>query len=285
MEIEQLVQLIALLTGVPALLIAIISIRLHLHNIRQNKEKATSTPTVTIDVGLTALAGHLEQGPSRYLLETAVHLLNAEYSAVAFPLVYVMFRTPIDAAQGSVVIKVATCREFDTFLECGDLSQPINVARLDNSISQLAQSNATTLIRWDIIDEAFITRYPVCVVQASVLAASWRLLGMTESGAYGSQRLKWLDFMNGPDRTDMRRHHRFIVTRAEREYGPLIARAQRVLLEPDSDEVDVTNSIRFKDVLGSMQQTDVWKVVNLRKMAVDQSPRDAASAASQSVPR
>ena len=55
---------------------------------------------------------------------------------------------------------------------CDGLSNPRNVAHLENSISQLAPGETEHYVRWDRLTSAFVSTFPIIVVAAEVFGAS-----------------------------------------------------------------------------------------------------------------
>ena len=140
---------------------------------------------------------------------------------------------------------------------CDGLSNPRNVAHLENSISQLAPGETEHYVRWDRLTSAFVSTFPIIVVAAEVFGASYDLIGhwMLPKPDFGPKRDPWLDYMNGEGRKETPKHEAIVFARASLEDADnLITKGDRVLIYPISGQIDRPKTKEFHELLAGVMQ-------------------------------
>jgi hypothetical protein len=181
------------------------------------------------------------------VLEVRVTLRNPSHCTWCIPGVYVAARSlrPEDA-QG------LRDKQFEDLRLCGDLSIHANVARLPNSVIQLAPDEEESVCRWDLLDVPFLAEEPAIVVQVEVFAVKHEHIGVDHDDNPMPFRKAWLDFMNGEDRRSMIRHRYIPFGRCKQQVGSR-APGKRIIIRPNGDP-DAEYSDLFAEVLDGMVQ-------------------------------
>lgn len=240
--------------------------------VRENTDRLSHN----LKVGITArLFPHRRASGGQqgvWILESRVRVKNNGHVVICLPAVYLQARSLDPVAFDDDSIRTLIGPQAPQLPSCDSLSVAINLARISNSMIQLSAGDSSEFVRWDVVDRSFIERFPVVALMAAVFGAAHPLLGFSHDGHFGKYRKAWLDYMNGSDRTDMTRHRNIVIGRAAQS-SSRIEVGQRVLFRPGSQEMDVDASVRFREVLQSIDQSDCWHTVDLRALvAASRSP-------------
>ncbi len=196
-----------------------------------------------------------------WILQTNVDVVNGGGNTVCIPAVYVHARTLISSRASDVSEAKFYTSRFADLPPCGGLSSPRNVARLENSIIQVAPGEIEHFVRWDRLNEAFVAEFPAIVVNVEVFGAPYELLGhwSTPVHGHGPLRAKWLNYMKDAQ-------HEVIIFSRATETKPLqnLEMGDRVLLEPTTGQIDATNTKEFRAVLNGVFQWSRQRTVVLR---------------------
>jgi hypothetical protein len=231
---------------------------------KESSARAEHTLNVTVDVDVIECD---VAGTKTWILQTNVDVVNGGRDSVCIPAVYVHARSLIEPNKlGANEAKFYNSR-FDNLPECDGLSIPHNVARLDNSIHQLAPGEIEHFVRWDCLGETFVSKYPVIVVSVDVFGASYDLLGHWAKPKHGTgiKRGEWLDYMNGTDRKKETLHQAVVFARAsESNDFSRVAKGDRVLLDPATMALDGPHTVQFREVLHGVFEWNRQRTVALR---------------------
>ncbi|MDC0683125.1 hypothetical protein [Sorangium atrum] len=216
------------------------------------------TLNVTVDIDVIECD---TPGGKAWILETNVELVNAGRDTTCVPAVYVRARALMDPERNIGTDDAGFYNsDFDALPKCGALSEPRNLAALPNSIIQIAPGEVEQFVRWDWLGQGFVQKFPVLVVNVEVFGADHKLLGHWSKGGEGEgdYRPGWLDYVNGPERTDDRFHRAIAFSRASPNDSNVsngsVKRGQRVLLIPGTSKIDVQRTEQFREVLNGVVQ-------------------------------
>lgn len=220
--------------------------------------RAEHTLNVKVDIDVIECD---TQGGKVWVLETNVEVVNAGRDTTCVPAVYVRARALMDPERDIGTDDAGFYNsDFDALPKCGALSEPRNLAALPNSIIQIAPGEVEQFVRWDWLGRRFVQKFPVLVVNVEVFGADHKLLGQWSKGGEGEgeYRQRWINYVNGPKRTDDRFHKAIAFSRASPGdssviNGP-IESGQRVLLAPGTSRIDVKRTEEFQEVLKGVIQ-------------------------------
>lgn len=187
------------------------------------------------------------------ILETRIDVANNSRRVCCIPAVYVMARSLVKSGLEHSYLGES---DFESLASCGKLSEIRNVARVQNTIVQVAPDESERFVRWDTLDQNLVDTFPVVVINVEVFGASAEFLGErhTKKGVtVGQQRLDWLQFM---DQENGARHHYIVFDRwhdSKNQHIRSLRPNQRILNLPDGG-VDIRQSERFRQVLDSVVQ-------------------------------
>jgi hypothetical protein len=228
-------------------------------------ERSDSAFDLDVETSLVPVSKDGER-PILWVLETRVRARNRSCESRCLPIVYTEARALVDANAGSLPISHFAdldCQS-DRLPDCEHLSRRRNVARLPNSVYQVSPDEALEFIRWDLVDAEFVRRYPAIVIRVEAFTVPARHIGYDQSGIPGPLRLQWLDYMNGIDRSDYRRHRTVIVDRTSVDIlDASITRGDRVLVDVVTGGVDLEASVRFREPLAETWQYTKFHTVLL----------------------
>ena len=233
---------------------------------RQIMARAENVLNVDVDIEVLPFATATDSGG--LVLETRVQVKNGGHETWCIPSVYVQARSLVDPTTTTIESRFYQS-DVEDLPKCDTLSEPRNVARLERSIYQIAPDEAERFVRWDILDRDFVTKFPIIAVHVVVFCVPAEYIGIAfaADGAVAPFRQEWLDFMNGPDRKDMARHEKIIFSRSPDARPDCEIRVNdRVLLEPNSDEIDIKHTVAFRSILNRMTQMDRHKTVVLKSV-------------------
>lgn len=243
------------------------------YQLSEKRDRAETSLNVDLDVEVIS-CGSGDSG--RYVLETRVSVSNNGDQSACLPAIYVSARALVDRdALASGAARFYN-NDVDALPSCGELSAPRNIARVENSIVQLAPGETAHFVRWDTFGVPFTLEYPVIVVVVEVFGAPYGQLGFgtVPRPFKGPSRGAWLDYMNGKDRKDTRRHEKIVFKRASVALAAPdnIEIGDRVLVDPATDEIDLDATHKFWDILLGIFQWSRQKTIPLDKYL---APKDA----------
>ena len=200
-------------------------------------------------------------------LEIAVEVENKSNSIWTIPCVYVSARALVDTES---LLDYTGKEGFGQLSECGQLSEEINRAYFEKTITQIAPHEIVSFVRYDRLKLDFAKRFPVVVVNVEVSGAH-------EALAKPPFRAKWLRYMKMKE-SEPRRYN--IFSRFDPDESPPLAgfsSGDRYLrrIENGSYILDGETSADFKWFLTSYSRIAQWSrflTVNLREAL----SRDAA---------
>lgn len=273
MDFEQLTQIGTFLSGLGTLLVAVVAtgvvfldVRLRRRQLRESLVRDAAALDVHVEIELFPYGlDHGADSPAA-VLETRIQVKNNGQEAWSIPAVYAATRALVNRKDSVNAESRFLQSDVEELPTCGKLSEPRNLARLDQSVYQVAPNETERFVRWDILGTEFIREYAVVAVHVCVVCARADLIGTGYSHTEKPGRFKdrWLDFMNGDKRKDTSRHQKIIFSRANCNWPTHgIKVGDRVLLLPDKDEPDLDKSRDFKEVLASALRWDRHKTVVL----------------------
>jgi hypothetical protein len=203
---------------------------------------------------------NLAASGGKLILETRVEIKNNSRRTCCIPAVYVSARA-LSAGE------YAAETDFYNLPECDTMSEVTNVARIAGSIIQLAPDEIARFVRWNTLDQDFVDRFPVIVLNVEAFAAELKHLGEWHYGRpwwavvaswtgvpfsnQGKYRRGWLEFMESEAgvRNTYVVFSRWLPSTEPR--GDPLRPFQRYLLSPDG-KPDLPNCNRFATVLSSV---------------------------------
>lgn len=195
------------------------------------------------------------------ILETRIEVTNNSRKTCCIPAVYVSARALVRTGLEGDYLGES---DFANLYTCEKLSEIRNVARMENTVIQLAPDETERFVRWDTLDESFVGRYPVVVVNVEVITLPSEFIGERHFPKFeeGKYRRAWLDFMNSEDGV---RHSYIILGRllpSQFSEQLPIEVGRRYLRKPDG-KPDVDNTQKFRRLLDSMVQWSRHVTVDL----------------------
>lgn len=203
------------------------------------------------------------------ILEIRIDVKNNSRRTCCVPAVYLQTRALLTSAGESYERQT----RFEDLPSAGDLSAPVNIAWIPGSIIQVAPDETESFVRWDTLDEEFIRKFPVLVVNAEVFGVSSEHVGERHFPRLriGSLRQRWIDFMAND--AGLRNTYVPYARWAGRppHWSGLrpsswfhLRPYQRVLVLPGGGGVDYANTRRFREVLKTMVQWTRHVTMDLR---------------------
>ncbi|MFO0755714.1 MAG: hypothetical protein U0359_04455 [Byssovorax sp.] len=211
----------------------------------------------------------------RHVLETRIALKNNGDQSACIVAAYAFARTLVD--RNALTDGAARVYKNDLYElpRCDELSEPRNLARIENSIVQLAPGEVEHFIRWDSFGSKFVEDYPVIVIGVEIFGAPYDLLGFGNfpKPFEGRLRKDWLSYMNGESRQDKRRHETIVFSRArEASTSHNVGVGDRIILDPDTTQPDFGACTQFRDILKGMFQWSRQKTVPLIRHMTNATP-------------
>lgn len=198
-----------------------------------------------------------------FVLETRIFAKNNARIPCCIPAVYVMARALV--VRG-IAEQYHGNFDFDNLPHCGSLSNVVDVARLPNTIIQLAPDEEEQFVRWETLDGEFVRRFPVVVVNVELFGASAELIGESHLPKLrvGPFRSDWIRYFGEAAKDGTR------IMFARWPIGSQIVSdcvfpGRRYILshtEPPTPDVD--NTRRFRQVLDGVTQWSRHITVDLR---------------------
>lgn len=196
------------------------------------------------------------------IIEIRVNVTNNSRRMCCIPAIYVQSRALI--ANGRQALNLES--DFGRLTSCEKLSNPINVARISNSIIQLAPDETESFVRWDTIDGEFVRKFPVIVANVEAFGADGVLMGERHIPHLrrGNLRTKWLEYM---EKNHLVENGRVLFERwtGQESADVPFAKNQRILVLQDTGAPDVENSRVFKAILDSTVQWTRHVTIDLRQ--------------------
>jgi hypothetical protein len=200
----------------------------------------------------------------RAVLETRVDVRNNSRISGCIPAIYVSGRVLVKSGSSKTIDAITDFAELD---ECVPLSLVKNVAKLSNSIYQLAPDEVETFVRWDGLTESFVAANPVIVMNVELFGVVAEPVGEIRYPKYRKGKLRdaWIQYMNEAGGI---RHNTIIFERWQPNKGidhvGFYPGSRYLLSMIDPSEADVENTRRFKELLTTMTQWTRHITVDLR---------------------
>lgn len=247
------------LSGLGTLIIAFVGgailaydVRLRRRQLRETRSRSYATLNVEFHVSVHKKLARSSENPE-WILEARIILTNASTEIFAVPAVYVHARALPEANDYSGnSARTFSEADFSRLEPVDQLSEPKNVAYFPSSIWHLGPGEIDSVVRWDVLSEEFIQRYPAVIVWAEIYSVPNEFLGAAYSPDITSEtRCEWTDFMESEDRV---RHRKVIFSHA-RKNADGVKKGDWALLEPGNDDIDIEASKRFRKVLANLCKT------------------------------
>jgi hypothetical protein len=202
-----------------------------------------------------------------YVLEVIVEVRNMSRDTWCVPLCYVSARPLLEVEcpserASAITDRTRTRTRFDDLDELLPLSTQYNCALLPESIIQVAPDEVETFVRWEVLSETDVHRYPVLVVNCELFGASGQLLGEMHIPKHnlGPFRNKWLDLVN----VDGFGRDYILVRRWARGSAPSDFKERARHIVGRDGTVDLVRSRDLKQVLESIVQWTRHVTVDIR---------------------
>jgi len=249
----------AFLSGLGTLLVALIGVAVLVYDLRLRGRQlsealARANANITIDLHVS-VQSRLRKPLTKleWILETRVVVNNGSSQIWAIPALYIHARAaPLTSEEARA--RTFSEMDFGSLRSCGQLSQPVNIARFPKSIFWLGPGETDSVVRWDIVSDEFVREFPVIVVRAEVFSVPDELIGASYSpeNDLSGRRVRWLDFMEGDGGA---RHGKVVVTTATEDIPGGPKKGGWAILKADADEIDREQSVAMKTVLANMSKT------------------------------
>jgi hypothetical protein len=214
-----------------------------------------------LSLNINVLPTVLKINDQTSILETRIEITNNSRKTCCIPAVYVSARALVRSGLEGDYLGESS---FTKLEECEKLSEISNVALMEKTVIQLAPDEIERFVRWDTLDESFIERYPVVVVNVEVISVPSEFIGEQHYPKFkeGKYRRDWIQFMN---EGGGKRHSNIIVGRlplSDTSENLSIKPGRRCLLLP-SGEPDIENTQKFSELLEPMFQWSRHVTVSL----------------------
>ena len=259
----------AVLSILAALISAAVAIllgwQLRYHQVRESESRAD--PSLNIDV----FARVLKISEADRILEVRIGVKNNSRKTCCIPAVYVSARALSLTGEKH---RFTGDTDFNELENCGKLSEIRNVARMENTVLQVAPDEIERFVRWDTLDAETVKSHPVIVVNVEAFSASADLIGERRyKYKQGKYRLDWIRFMNENDRV---RDTYVVFARcpvSDPKPEPPLEPGRRYLRQADG-KPDLENTEKFRKVLSTVVKWNRHTTVNLSPdpAAARQSP-------------
>lgn len=216
---------------------------------------------VDLSLNINVLPNVFKVNDRTSILETRIEVTNNSRKTCCIPAVYVSARSLVRSGLEGDYLGES---DFKNLPACEKLSEIRNVARMENTVIQLAPDETERFVRWDTLNESFVEHNPVVVVNVEVISVPSEFIGEGHFPKFkeGKYRKEWLRLMNEDEGS---RHTYIILGRLrESEYSKdLPVKVGRRYLRLLDGKIDSPNTAKFRKLLDSMVQWSRHTTVNL----------------------